>query len=384
MVMKPTRATSLKQQKRRKEPPNLSPLRKAEEIASTFGLEMTIADLERLFSKEAFEDHPLHRRQLMGPSPPFPGFGSSGKPLRVAYQGFRGSYCQEAASKAFSSIHCEAFPCTHMEDAFQALEDGDADRAIVPVENSIDGTIDRNFDLLLRHQAVHIIGELVLPVNHCLLSLHGTSRSDLRRVIGHPQALNHCWGRLERFEHRLQIEEVPNAAEAAKYVSESRITDTAVIGSRIAAKEFGLELLEQNFQDRSENFNRFLQLGLGVQKHQPRETAGSGGEDEDVVWKTTVAFSLEKGASDLFRAMSIFERRGISVTKVDHRPNRSNPVRVVEEKTGEHRYFDYVFILDVEEEGSTSDTGVHEALKALKDISGFVHVLGSYTCRLKD
>ncbi|KAK1318697.1 hypothetical protein QJS10_CPB04g01186 [Acorus calamus] len=360
-------------QQRKKETPKLSPLRKAEEIASTFGFEMAVVDLERLFSKEASEDHPLLRRKLAGPSAPFPAERSAGKPLRVAYQGIPGSYCQEAAAKAFSSIRCEAFPCSHMEDAFQALKEGEANQAIVPVENSIDGTIDRNFDLLLRHQDVEIIGELVLPVNHCLLSLKGTSRSDLRRVISHPQALSHCWAKLEGFERHLEIEEVHNAAEAARYISENRITDTAVIGSRIAAKEFGLEVLEQNFQDRSENFNRFWQLGLGAQ-HQPRELGDA--------WKTTVAFSLEKGASDLFRAMWIFESRDISVTKVDHRPNRSNPIRVKEESTGDHKYFDYVFVMDVE--GSASDSSMEKALKVLKEISGFVHVLGSYTCRLKN
>ncbi|OVA13488.1 Prephenate dehydratase [Macleaya cordata] len=399
-----------------------------EEIGSaTFAHDVAVLELERLFFRED-----KHHLQLCGPYTPSHSTGFSRRPVRVAYQGVRGSYCQEAALKAFSSIsNIESFAaCNTMEDAFQALEDKSAQRAIVPVENSIDGTIDRNLDLLLRHDEVAIVGELILPVNHCLLAVPGTSKSQLKRIVSHPQALSHCKSKLHQLGLEtldLEVDEVQNSADAARFVSENRIYDTAVIGSRMAAKEFNLQILEQNLQDDSNgNFNRFLQLGLRegccsslhVQEEDEEEQImmmrrkrrnGSankyfGGGRKKKKKMTTVAFSLEKGVSDLFRALGIFERENIMVTRVEQRPNRSNPVKMVvaEKKSGNHhphhRYlFDYVFILDLELDvslGNHDDDDDDEwllqcslnhcklktALSLLEEISGFIRVLGSYTC----
>ncbi|KAF3788057.1 Arogenate dehydratase/prephenate dehydratase 1 [Nymphaea thermarum] len=327
--------------------------------ASRLGLEMSVQELERLFKA----GDPARKSAGPGDSA---GFGSSGQPVRVAYQGVRGSYCQEAATKAFAT--CNAFPCNHMEDAFQALQEKTADRAVIPVENSVDGVIDRNFDLLLRHN-VSIVGELVLPVNHCLLAAPGTRLSDVGRVVSHPQALSHCRSRIEALG--VEVEEVSNSAEAARFLSENPFSDTAVIGSKIAAKEFGLRILEENLQDRSEtNVNRFFQLALDPAFPSPA-TAG--------VRKTTVAFSLKNGVSDLFRAVWPFESRSIPVIGIQHRPNRKNPVRVVEGEHGTVRYFDYVFIVDVQ--GCASDRAVERALAQLAEVAGFVRVLGTYASR---
>ncbi|WOL16721.1 hypothetical protein Cni_G25509 [Canna indica] len=350
------REQETRQEKRRK--PSLEMM---EEFASQLDREFAVANLERLFRQQA----------AGGDRPPGPG-GSSGGPVRVAYQGSRGSYCQEAAAKAFpaSSAACEVFACDHMEDAFAVLEDRSAHRAIVPAENSLDGPIDRNLDLLLRYPGVRIVGELVLPVNHCLLSLPDASRSRLRRVISHPQALSHCRQSLEALD--LEVEEACSATEAAQFVAENRVADTAVIGSQMAAREFGLRVIEHNFQDEhlGGNYNRFLQLGL----------SDSVGEGRRMAYKTTVAFTLEGGPSDLFRAMWIFESRGVRVTRVDHRPNREKPLRVVNKggERGNVTYLHYVFVLDVE--GSASDATVKAALTALADIAAFTRVLGSYAC----
>lgn len=364
-----------------------SPLRSAEEIANRFGLDVAIADLERLFSSSPSSSASSSSIATGGgPHPPFvegPPQWRRRPPVRVAYQGVRGSYCQEAAARAFSSFSggVDAFPCSDgMEGAFAALELGDADRAVVPMENSLDGPIPRNLDLLLRHSpAVRIVGEIVLPVNHCLLSLPG-SASRIRRVVSHPQALSHCRERLEAMGLD-EVDEVNDAAAAARYVAENRIGDTAVIGSEMAAREFGLAVVRSNFQDRPGNYNRFLQLGLAEAAAPPAASAPVG-------WKTTVAFSLEKGPSDLFQAMFAFESRGVAVDRVEHRPNRSNPIRLVaaEGKAGAGdvvgsrvSYFDYVFILDVV--GSESDPRVNAAIARLGEIAGFVRVLGSYATR---
>ncbi|XP_020590834.1 arogenate dehydratase/prephenate dehydratase 2, chloroplastic-like [Phalaenopsis equestris] len=349
--------SNLKQQRKGKEDNctlNFSSTHTAEVLASRLGLDIAIAGLERLF---------------LQPGADPPDFGRSDgrrRPIRVAYQGVRGSYCHEAATASFPDV--DAFPSGfRMEDAFSALESGSADRAVVPAENSVDGPIDRNLDLLLRHPAVRITGEFIVPVNHCLLAAPGVAFTDLRRIVSHPQALGHCERRLRSLD--LEIEEVADAAEAARAVAEDRICDTAVIGSRIAAKEFGLWIMEQSFHDEECNFNCFLQLGVA---------AGNPycGENR----KTKVAFSLEKGVSGLFRALWLFESRGVRVRKVDHRPNRANPVRLVNrEGGGEVVQMDYVFVVDVD--GSESDPSVAAAIAGLEEISGFVRVLGSYGCR---
>ncbi|KAK8954710.1 hypothetical protein KSP39_PZI002622 [Platanthera zijinensis] len=353
---------NLKQQGKRKEESTLSSstIHTAELLASRFGLEMAVAGLERLFLQS-------------GAYPPDGlGFGGRRRPIRVAYQGVPGSYCHEAAVASFASASAvEAFASgIRMEDAFSVLESGSADRAIVPSENSIDGPIDRNFDLLLRHPDVRITGEIIVPVNHCLLASPSVGISDLRCIVSHPQALGHCERRLRSLD--LEVEEVADAAEAARAVAEDRICDTAVIGSRMAAKEFGLRVLEPSFQDVEGNFNRFLQLGVDVGSVSG-DVAGKGN------WKTTVAFSLEQGVSGLFEALWIFNSRGVRVTKVDHRPNRASPVRLVN-RSGDASVvqFDYIFMVDVE--GSESDPAVAAAIGRLEETAGFVRVLGSYAC----
>ncbi|GLJ29698.1 hypothetical protein SUGI_0585720 [Cryptomeria japonica] len=225
-------------------------------------------------------------------NPRAPGSAArEGKPVRVAYQGEWGSYCHEAAVRAFE--RCDAVPCGGgMAAAFEAIESGAAERAVVPVENSLDGVIDRNFDLLLRHPRVQIVGELLLPINHCLLGVNGM---DLKRVVSHPQALDHCRRRLRRLG--VEVEAVENPATAARFVAENEVSDTAVIGSMIAGREFGLRVVEENMQDDSSNTTRFFLLG--------NSKIGSSSS------KTTVAFSLEGGAADLYKALSIFALKGI-------------------------------------------------------------------------
>ncbi|CAA7400182.1 unnamed protein product [Spirodela intermedia] len=347
--------------------------------SSSLALDPTVAELERLFSSPSHS--PLAPVPLSGGpsgSPPCVE-PSRGRPLRVVYQGVRGSYCQEAAAASFSGVpttRLAAFPCTKMEDAFVALEDGDADRAVVPAENSLDGPIHRNLDLLLRHPRVEVTGELVLPVNHCLLVLPGTPLAALNGVASHPQALAHCRGRIA--DLGLEAMGVVNAADAARALAEGGVDPgTAVIGSRFAAQEFGLAVAEENLQGRTflggGNYTRFLQLALRSQGDRHPAAAGRR--------KATVAFSLEEGPSALHRAMRAFESHGLTVTRVDHRPNRSSPLRSAERAGAPAVFFDYVFILDVEDdEPAGGDSGLDSAVDRLRETCGFVRVLGAYAC----
>jgi len=327
--------------------------------------------LERIYK----EGMPGNNDVLLPMEPLWAGPLFQGKPMRVAYQGVRGSYCQEAAVRAFQ--RCDALPCEGgMDSAFEALESNDADRAVVPVENSLDGVIERNYDLMLRHPDLHVVGELLLPINHCLLAVRGAGKRSpaVKTVVSHPQALAHCQQRLVALG--VQVEAVDNAARAARFVAENRLDDTAVIGSEIAGREYGLQVLEEEIQDDSSNTTRFLILSKPNNKNN-NSSALPGS-------KTTVAFSLKEGTADLFKALSIFAVRGIEVTKIESRPQRKNPLRLVmnEEQDGGSSkcYFEYVFFVDLEVPATDDNpSSVKRALDQLRQISSFVRIVGSYS-----
>lgn len=167
---------------------------------------------------------------------PAPMHGST---LRVAYQGVPGAYSEAAAGKAYPG--CEAIPCDQFEVAFQAVELWIADRAVLPVENSLGGSIHRNYDLLLRHR-LHIVGEVQLPVHHCLLALPGVRKEYLSRVISHPQALAQCEHTLTKLGLNVTREAVDDTAGAAEYVATNGLRDTAAIASSRAADLYGLQV----------------------------------------------------------------------------------------------------------------------------------------------
>jgi len=354
----------------RKTKPVIDPLQ-IHRVERSGDLETALLDrLERIYKEGVSGNNDM----LLPMEPLWAGPLFEGMPVRVAYQGVRGSYCQEAAVRAFQ--RCDALPCEGgMESAFEALESDAADRAVLPVENSLDGVIERNYDLMLRHPDLSVVGELLLPINHCLLAVkEAGKRRTLKRVISHPQALAHCRRRLAALG--LQVEAVDNAASAARFVAENGIDDTAVIGSKISGREYGLQVVEEEIQDDSSNTTRFLVLSKPNHKNN-NSSAVTGS-------KTTVAFSLKEGTADLFKALSIFAVRDIKVTKIESRPQRENPLRVVMNKK-EHGdrsryYFEYVFFVDLEAPIANDHPGsVEKALDQLMQISSFVRVVGSYS-----
>jgi len=354
-----------------KSKPVKSPLTPVEDLGCDVGKsERAVLDqLERIYRQGMLNSNPHNHHVLLPMEPRRAGPWFEGKPVRVAYQGVRGSYCQEAAVRAFQ--RCDALPCeSGMESAFEALESDAADRAILPVENSLDGVIERNYDLMLRHPDLHVVGELLLPINHCLLAVRGAAkRRTLKTVVSHPQALDHCQRRLAALG--LQVEVVDNAASAARFVAENRIDDTAIIGSEIAGQEYGLQVVEEEIQDDSSNTTRFFILSK-KNSSSPALPAS----------KTTVAFSLKEGTAGLFKALSIFSLRDIKVTKIQSRPQRENPLRVVmnEESDGSKCYFEYVFFADLEaREADEHPDRVQIALDCLRKIASFVRVIGSYS-----
>ncbi|KAI4322219.1 hypothetical protein L6164_021931 [Bauhinia variegata] len=278
--------------------------------------------------------------------------------LRVAYQGVSGAYSESAAQKAYPN--CEAVPCEQFDTAFEAVERWLVDRAVLPIENSLGGSIHRNYDLLLQH-SLHIVGEVKYAVRHCLLANHGVKIEDLKRVLSHPQALAQCENTLTRLG--LVREAVDDTAGAAKHVALHKLEDAGAVASSGAAEIYGLNILAQDIQDDSDNITRFLMLA--------REPIIPG---TDRAFKTSIVFSLEEGPGVLFKALAVFALRQINLTKIESRPLRKQPLRGSDDNNT--KYFDYLFYVDFE--ASMADQSAQNALGHLKEFATFLLVLGSY------
>uniref|UniRef100_A0A166DSQ2 arogenate dehydratase n=1 Tax=Daucus carota subsp. sativus TaxID=79200 RepID=A0A166DSQ2_DAUCS len=242
---------------------------------------------------------------------------------RSRLRGVSGAYSESAAQKAYPD--CEAVPCEQFDVAFQAVEQWVVDRAVLPIENSLGGSIHRNYDLLLRHR-LHIVGEVKFAVRHCLLANHGVQVEDLKRVLSHPQALAQCELTLTKLG--VVREAVDDTAGAAQYVSLHKLKDTGAVASLGAAKIYDMNVLAKDIQDDSDNITRFLILA--------REPIIPG---TDRPFKTSIVFSLEEGPGVLFKALAVFAMRNINLTKIESRPRRWQPLRqAVDSNNGSLKY----------------------------------------------
>ncbi|CAL5389149.1 unnamed protein product [Camellia sinensis] len=281
--------------------------------------------------------------------------------LRVAYQGVGGAYSESAAEKAYPN--CEAVPCEQFETAFDAVERWLVDRAVLPIENSLGGSIHRNYDLLLRHR-LHIVGEVKLAIRHCLLANHGVKVEDLKRVLSHPQALAQCENTLTRLG--MVREAVDDTAGAAKFVAFQKLKDTGAVASSTAASIYDMDILAQDIQDDSDNVTRFLMLA--------REPIIPG---TDRPFKTSIVFSLEEGPGMLFKALAVFAMREINLTKIESRPLQKQALGALDDSNnGFPKCFPYLFYVDFE--ASMAEQNAQNALGHLKEMATFLRVLGSY------
>ncbi|CAI9086915.1 OLC1v1020843C1 [Oldenlandia corymbosa var. corymbosa] len=253
--------------------------------------------------------------------------------VRIAYQGVPGAYSEAAALKAYPE--CETVPCDQFEDVFKAVELWLVDKAVLPMENSVGGSVHRNYDLLLFHR-LHIVGEVQMVVNHCLLGLPGVRKEELKSVLSHPQALFQCEATLNKFG--VVKLSTNDTAGAAQIVAAEGVRDTGAIASARAGEIYGLQVLAENIQDNADNITRFLILA--------REPIIPG---TGRAYKTSIVFSLEEGPGVLFKALAVFALRDINLSKIESRPQRNRPLRIVDDSNkGRAMYFDYLFYLDFE------------------------------------
>jgi arogenate/prephenate dehydratase len=265
--------------------------------------------------------------------------------MRIAYQGEPGAYSEAAALRFDSSA--DLLPRESFEAVFEAVEQGAATHGILPIENTIGGTIHENYDLLLRNE-LPIVAEVKQPVSHNLLALPGTTRDTLRRVYSHPQGLRQC----ERFLRTLDVELVAtyDTAGSAKMIQEGQLRDTGAIASERAAEMFRLSIVEAGVQDFAGNTTRFILVG--------RDATPLGEAN-----KTTVVFTVPNAAGALFKALSVFALRDIDLTKLESRPIPERP-------------FEYLFYADLT--ATRDDLPCARALMHLAEFAPSVRTLGSY------
>ena len=263
--------------------------------------------------------------------------------MRLAYQGEPGAY-SEAAARLFSP-HAETLPCKTFDEVFSAVMQNRATHGVLPMENSIGGTIHRNYDLLVDNE-IAITGEVELDVVHCLQALPGTKLEDVTTVYSHPQALAQC----ERYLKELgaTVEAVYDTAGGAKLVAEQRLTGAAALASRRAAEVFGLAVIQEAVQDFEFNITRFFVVGGAV----PTDAN-----------KTTIVFALPSTPGSLFKALSVFALRDINLSKLESRPIRGRP-------------WEYLFYVDID--ARRDELPLARALTQLGEFAKWSRVLGTY------
>lgn len=252
------------------------------------------------------------------------------------------------AARAHFGPAATLLACPSFEAVFTAVERGQAEAGLIPIENSLAGSIHQNYDLLLQHR-LHIIGEQPLRVSHCLVAHPGAALSELTAVFSHPQALAQCAGFLRQNPH-LTAHATANTAASVRAVRESGRRDHAAIASRRAAEAFEMAVLAEAIEDDPANFTRFLAVAC-----QPVEPGARA--------KTSLVFSISHQPGALFKALSVFALRDIDLTKIESRPLVGKP-------------WEYLFYVDIL--GATREPRVHRALDHLGEYALMLRVLGSY------
>jgi prephenate dehydratase len=266
--------------------------------------------------------------------------------MKIAIQGELGSFSHEAAETMLP--RAKVVPCARSLEVFDRVKQRTVDAAVIPIENSLAGSVAEHFDLLLGRD-VHIEREFRLRIVHNLIAPPGTKFADLSRVLSHPVALDQC---RDLFRKHPKLEPVPfyDTAGSVKHVVAESLKDAAGIASRRAAKVYGGKILKAGIEDDKKNFTRFFLIRRG-KPHAARNAS-----------KTSLAFSMKNVPGGLFKALSVFALRDISLSKIESRPMRGRP-------------WEYVFFVDLLR-GDDEDS--RNALRHLSEVAELVKVLGFY------
>ncbi|HWN98905.1 MAG TPA: prephenate dehydratase [Blastocatellia bacterium] len=273
--------------------------------------------------------------------------------MKVAFQGERGAFSEDAARQLLGES-AETLACRTFDEMFGAVAAGDAGCAVAPIENSLAGSVHKNYDLLMEHNLT-IIGETNVRIAHNLIALMGATLAEIRHAHSHPVALAQCE---KFFRNHPQIEAQPayDTAGSVKIVIERGDRQQAAIAGATAAAVYGAEILARNIEDNPQNFTRFLLLTTPAR-------AGSINPAGSSERKTSIVFRVANQPGSLFRALAVFSLRDIDMTKIESRPIEGRP-------------WEYSFYLDVA--GDQHEPKLARALAHLGEMTESIRVLGSY------
>jgi chorismate mutase/prephenate dehydratase len=266
--------------------------------------------------------------------------------VKIAFQGERGAY-SESAVYAFFGKKAEVKPCRDFKDVFESVEKQETQFGVVPIENSLEGSVNQTYDLFLKYD-LKVRGEVIVKIDHCLIANPGTRLEAVKAVYSHPQALAQCRNFLEQLGREL----IPtyDTAGSVKMLKEKGLKDAAAVASERAAELYGMKVLARDIADNPENYTRFFVLS--------KEDSPVTGKD-----KTSIIFSAAHAPGSLYHALGEFAKRKINLTKIESRPTKQTA-------------WEYNFYLDFE--GHRSEERCAAALKALEKYANFIKILGSY------
>jgi len=264
----------------------------------------------------------------------------------VGFQGEHGANCDIAVKKFDAEL--VPIPCRHFVDVFEGVENSKFELGILPVENSLEGAVNEVNDLLIYSENdLKIVGEIKLPITHCLLATPDTDYREIKLVYSHPQALAQCRGFLLR--NKLEPRPFYDTAGAAKMLSITHPNAAAAIASNLCAELYNLQVIKENIEDESTNFTRFIVVS---------KTAANGSGD-----KCSIIFSTKHEAGALFSVLKLFSDTSINLTRIESRPFRRDPGN-------------YAFLLDFK--GSHKEERVQEILKQVQKRAELYKFLGCY------
>jgi prephenate dehydratase len=265
---------------------------------------------------------------------------------KIAFQGVAGAFAEEAVRQYFGP-EAEAVPCRTLDQVFELVEDGEADRGILAVDNAVTGSVPRSYELLMEHD-LRIYAEAILRVRLMLLGTAATKLGEVKRVRSHPQALAQCQAFLSR--HGLQAEPALDPASSARDLAASPEKGVAVIAGELAAEVYGLDIIEEAVEDFPFNYTRYFVLAV---EDPPRAQRS----------KTSVLFTTPHQPGALYECLGEFAKRNVNLTKIESRPRLNRP-------------WQYIFYLDFE--GHSTDPECEAAMMGLLRRSSLVKLLGSY------
>jgi prephenate dehydratase len=278
---------------------------------------------------------------------------STGAPLRVAFQGELGAFSEEAARRFFSEP-IEPVPCREFREVGAAVAGGSVDYGLLPIENSLAGSVVASYDVLAA-EPLEVVGEVIVPIRHCLLGLPGAEIGRITRVLSHPVALAQC----SRFltEHpAIEAVAVYDTAGAARDVARAGDPTVAAIAGRSAAERYGLEILASNIEDRPDNQTRFLVVARAGSAPPP-DAVRAGNQK-----KTALLVEADNTPGSLVQVLLPFANRGINLSKLESRP-AAEP-------------WTYRFFMELEADVAAPDT--QEALAEVRRRASSLRILGSF------